>query len=92
MKLCNISRGSHSAYRCAAKIIAEQIAFELETCRQLLGTEPAKVLELMANTPDWTTFLEDEDTKSGTAPATSDSHMTQLEHHPKENDNNYTIK
>ncbi len=29
--------------------------------RQLLGTEPEKVLELLANTPDWTIFLEDED-------------------------------
>jgi hypothetical protein len=61
MKLADIPRGSEIAYRCAAKQIAEQIEFELETCRRLLGTEPAKVLELLAITPDWTIFLEDDD-------------------------------
>jgi hypothetical protein len=61
MKLADIPPGSELAYRCAAKQIAEQIKFELETCHQPLGSEPAKVLNLLANTPDWTVFLEDED-------------------------------
>jgi hypothetical protein len=45
MKLADIPPGSDLAYRCAAKLIAEQIDFELETCRRLFGTEPGKVLE-----------------------------------------------
>lgn len=61
MKLADIPPSSELAYRCAAKQIAEQVEFELETCRQLLGTEPEKVLQLLASTPDWTVFLEDED-------------------------------
>jgi hypothetical protein len=60
MKLSDIPPGSDLAYRRAAKLIAEQIEFELETCRQLYGTEPERVLDLLANTPDWTVFLEDE--------------------------------
>ena len=61
MKLADIPPGSDVAYRSAAKLIAEQVEFELETCRRLLGTEPEKVLELLANTPDWSVFLDDED-------------------------------
>lgn len=61
MKLANIPRGSELAYQRAAKLIAVQIEFELETCRRLFGTEPEKVLELLAATPDWTVFLDDED-------------------------------
>ena len=61
MKLADIPPGSELAYRCAAKQIAEQVEFELETCRQLFGTEPKKVLELLASTPDWIVFLGDED-------------------------------
>ena len=61
MKLADIPRGSELAYRCAAKQVAEQVEFELETCQQLLGTEPEKVLELLANTLDWTIFLEADD-------------------------------
>ncbi len=61
MRLTDISPGSDLAYRSAAKQIAEQVEFELETCRRLLGTEPQKVLELLANTPDWSVFLDDED-------------------------------
>jgi len=38
MKLSDIPPGSELAYRRAAKLIAEQIEFELETCRQLYGT------------------------------------------------------
>jgi hypothetical protein len=60
-KLADIPPGSDLAYRCAAKQIAEQVEFELETCRRLLGTEPEKVLDLLANTPDWAVFLEDDD-------------------------------
>jgi hypothetical protein len=60
MKLSDIPPGSDLAYRRAAKLIAEQIEFELETCRQLYGTEPDRVLDLLASTPDWTVFLEDE--------------------------------
>lgn len=61
MKLADIPSGSELAYRCDAKQIAEQVEFELETCRRLLGTEPEKVLELLATTPDWTVFLDDEE-------------------------------
>lgn len=61
MKLADIPRGSDLAYRSAAKLIAEQVEFELETCRRLFGTQPERVLELLANTPDWTVFLDDED-------------------------------
>lgn len=61
MKLADITPGSDLAYHRAAKLIAEQIEFELETCRRLFGTEPEKVLELLATTPDWTVFLGDED-------------------------------
>jgi len=59
MKLSDIPLGSDLAYRRAAKLIAEQIEFELETCRQLYGTDPDRVLDLLANTPDWTDFLEE---------------------------------
>lgn len=59
MKLADIPPGSDLAYRRAAKLVAEQIEFELEICTQLFGTEPEKVIELLANTPDWTVFLED---------------------------------
>ena len=70
MKLADIPRGSDLAYRCAAKLIAEQIEFELETCRQLFGTEADKVLELLAKTPDWSVFFEEEDEQAsnGTDP------------------------
>jgi hypothetical protein len=61
MKLADIPPGSELAYRSAAKQIAQQLEFELETWRQVLGTEPEKVLELLAQTPDWTVFFEDED-------------------------------
>ncbi|MBI3664344.1 MAG: hypothetical protein HY234_15010 [Acidobacteria bacterium] len=64
MKLADIPPGSDLAYRRAAKLIAEQVEFELETCRQLFGTEPEKVLELLANTPDWTVFFQEEDEAS----------------------------
>lgn len=60
MKLADIAPGSELAYRCAAKEIAEQVEFELETCRRLFGIEPEKVLELLANTPDWTVFYDEE--------------------------------
>lgn len=60
MKLADIPPGSELAYRCAAKVIAEQVEFDLETCRRLFGTEPEKVLELLANTPDWTVFYDQE--------------------------------
>ena len=61
MKLADIVPGSDLAYRRAAKLIAEQIDFELETCQRLFGTEPEKVLELLAATPDWTVFLDDDE-------------------------------
>lgn len=47
MRLRNIPRGSDTAYEEAAKIVREQIEFELETCERLLGTDPQKVLELV---------------------------------------------
>jgi hypothetical protein len=61
MKLSDIAPGSDLAYRRAAKLVSEQIEFELETCRQLYGTEPERVLTLLANTPDWTDFLEEDE-------------------------------
>lgn len=61
MKLADIPPGSETAYRCVARLITEQVEFELETCSRLLGTEPEKVLELLANTPDWVIFLDDEE-------------------------------
>ncbi len=48
MKLADIEKGSPTAYREAVKLIREQIEFELETCEILLGTNPEKVLELLA--------------------------------------------
>lgn len=35
MRLADIPSGSDIAYRCAAKVIAEQVDFELETCRRI---------------------------------------------------------
>jgi hypothetical protein len=61
MKLSDILPGSDLAYRRAAKLIAEQVEFELETCRQLYGTEPERVLDLLASTPDWTDLLEEDE-------------------------------
>src|SRR5260370_30557992 len=61
MKLADIPPGSDLAYRCAAKQIADQVEFELETCRRLLGTEPEKVFALLAITPNYTVFLDDHD-------------------------------
>ena len=78
MKLSDIPPGSELAYRRAAKLIAEQIEFELETCRQLYGTEPERVLDLLASTPDWTVFLADEQDRLSCS-ANSWSHLTQLE-------------
>lgn len=60
MKLADIPPGSDLAYRRAAKLILEQVEFELETCRRLFGTEPERVLELLATTPDWTVFQDDD--------------------------------
>ena len=59
--MADIPPGSDIAYRSAAKTVAEQVEFELETCRRLLGTESEKVLELLANPPDWSVFLDGED-------------------------------
>ena len=61
MKLSDIEPGSERAYHEAAKIIIEQIEFELETCQRLLGTDPAGVITLLANTPDWDAFFEEDD-------------------------------
>jgi len=61
MKLSDVPKGSDLAYRCAAKLILEQLDFELETCTRLFGTEPERVMDLLASTPDWTVFLDDED-------------------------------
>ena len=61
MRLADIPSGSDLAYRRAAKLIAAQIEFELETCRQLYGTEPERVLDLLATTPDWTDFLQEDE-------------------------------
>jgi hypothetical protein len=48
MKLADIPKGSDLAYERAVNMMREQIAFELETCTQLYGTDPQKVLELLA--------------------------------------------
>ncbi len=53
MKLADIEKGSPTAYREAVKLIREQIEFELETCEILLGTDPAKVLEVLATESTW---------------------------------------
>jgi hypothetical protein len=45
-------------YRHAAKLIAEQIEFELE-----------RVMNLLAKTPDWAVFFEDEDEGSKQPPS-----------------------
>jgi hypothetical protein len=78
MKLSDIPPGSDLAYRRAAKLIAEQIEFELETCRQLYGTDPERVLDLLASTPDWAVFLEDGRDRLA-CPANSLTHLTQFE-------------
>jgi len=57
MKLADIPPGSKLAYRCATKLVAEQVEFEVETCRRLLGTEPEELFELLAKTPRWTIFF-----------------------------------
>jgi len=51
MKLADIEKGSDTAYRQAMKLILEQIEFELETCEILYGTDPRKVIELLASEP-----------------------------------------
>jgi hypothetical protein len=61
MKLADIPPGSELAYRRAAKMISEEIEFELEVCRTMYGTAPEKVLELLASTPDWSIFSKDGD-------------------------------
>lgn len=48
MKLSQIQRGSGFAYREAVEIVRNQILLELETCERMLGTDPQKVLELLA--------------------------------------------
>lgn len=61
MKLADIPLGSDLAYRRAAKTLSEEFDLALETCRSLYGIEPEKLLLLMAETPDWSVFLEEED-------------------------------
>jgi hypothetical protein len=48
MKLADIEKGSDAAYQQAMKLILEEIEFELETCEILFGTDPKKVIELLA--------------------------------------------
>jgi hypothetical protein len=48
MKLADIPRGSDLAYERAVNMMREEIAFELETCSLLYGTDPERVLELLA--------------------------------------------
>jgi hypothetical protein len=48
VKLADIPKGSPLAYERAVLMMREQIEFELETCSQLYGTDPQKVLELLA--------------------------------------------
>jgi hypothetical protein len=49
MKLRDIPPGSDLAYQQAVEIVREQILFELETCERMLGTDPQKVLKLIAD-------------------------------------------
>jgi hypothetical protein len=51
MRLADIPKGSPLAYERAVNMIREQIEFELETCQLLYGTEPHKVLEMLAESP-----------------------------------------
>jgi hypothetical protein len=53
VKLKDIQKGTPTAYREAIKLIREQIEFELETCEILFGTDPEKVLELLATESAW---------------------------------------
>jgi hypothetical protein len=48
LKLADIPKGSDLAYERAVNMMREQIAFELETCSMLYGTDPQKVLALLA--------------------------------------------
>jgi hypothetical protein len=48
MKLADIEKGSDIAYQEAMKLILEAIEFELETCEILFGTDPKRVIELLA--------------------------------------------
>lgn len=61
MKLADIEKGSELAYRRAARLIVEELEFELETCRQLFGTDPTEVIALLGRTPNWSVFTEDDD-------------------------------
>ena len=63
MKLADIPPGSDLAYRRAAKLIAEQVEFELENLSAPLRSKPRsrECFELLATTPDWTVFLDDKD-------------------------------
>jgi hypothetical protein len=49
VKLKDIEPGSDVAYREAVKMVRNQIEFELETCEILLGTDPERVRELIAD-------------------------------------------
>jgi hypothetical protein len=62
MKLADIPKGSPLAYERAVNMIREQIKFELETCQILYGTEPHKVLEMLAENP--TPSLHDDSTSA----------------------------
>jgi hypothetical protein len=42
MKLADIPPGTDTAYRSAAKTVAEQVEFELETCRRPFGDRTRK--------------------------------------------------
>jgi hypothetical protein len=48
LKIKNIVPGSKDAYLYAAKMLREQIEFELESYGRLLGTDPEKVIECMS--------------------------------------------
>jgi hypothetical protein len=41
--------------------LLNKLNLSLRPVAGFLGTEPEKVLELLANTPDWSVFLDDED-------------------------------
>jgi len=61
VKLADIPPGSDVAYRCVTRHIVEEFEFTLYTYCELLGTDPEKVLDILAREPDWSVFLDDED-------------------------------
>jgi hypothetical protein len=48
MKLRDIPLGSETAYLEAVEIVTDQLIAEIETCKDILGTDPEVLLALIA--------------------------------------------